>query len=60
MTVFPPRYDARQNGGRWLVFDTFAQEPAWRADKLSRFEGLDQATARAQSDALNRIYERTL
>lgn len=58
--VFPPRYEARPHGSKWGVFDTFAQEWAWRAASIARFVDLDEATALAQSDALNRIYERAL
>lgn len=41
MTVFPPRYEARQHGSKWGVFDTFAQEWAWRAASIARFIDLD-------------------
>lgn len=68
MTVIPPRYEARQHAHRdgtrgaelFGVYDTFAQDWAYRADKIARFEGLDRDTAAAQASALNRIYESTL
>lgn len=63
MTVIPPRYEARQNAAKGMfgVWDTFRQEWAWRASNIARFDNLeDEAVAVAQSDALNRIYERAL
>ena len=60
MTLIPPRYEARPNGDKWGVFDTFHQEWAWNHAKIARFDALDQPHAVAQADALNRIYERAL
>lgn len=58
--LLTPRYEARQHGSKWGVFDTFAQEWAWHAASIARFIDLDKPTALAQSAALNRIYEMAL
>lgn len=62
MPLIPPRYEAREYAakGTFGVWDTFAYAWAWRADKTERFTDLDERTAHAQADALNRIYERAL
>jgi hypothetical protein len=54
-----PRYEARQLGRSWIVFDTFSQIPCEFTDRHAS-EFAARAEAERKAEAMNVLYERAM